>query len=82
MSQDKFAKLREKSADFHQLFTSKDGQKVLGHLRKEFGDVPLADTDNPNKTFFNLGSRDLLVYIESMIEAHEKLNNPESGEQS
>lgn len=67
------AEMAKSAADYHELFTSPTGQRVIKDLEKRW-DQELADFSNPNVTYWRLGARDLLVSIKQMIKIHEKLN--------
>ena len=55
-----------KSGDFHKLFTSPIGAKVLDALELQFNpDVLVGETDA--KTNYNVGARDVVIYIRQMI---------------
>jgi hypothetical protein len=62
--------LEKKSGDFHKLFTSPLGVKVLEALEEEFNpDVLIGATDA--KTNYNVGARDVVIYIRQMIRYKE-----------
>lgn len=62
--------LNKKATDFHQLFTSPVGVKVLAALEEEFNpDVLIGETDA--KTNYNVGGRDVVIYIRQMIRYKE-----------
>ena len=65
-------KLGSKARDFYELFKTDEGQRVLAHLRSDFSEGPMADVQNPNATYFNLGQREVVKYIEVMMAAHIK----------
>lgn len=59
-----------KAGDFHKLFTSPVGVKVLRALEEEFNpDVLIGETDA--KTNYNVGARDVVIYIRQMIRYKE-----------
>jgi hypothetical protein len=62
------------AADYHELFSSPTGQRVMKHLKSNWDNDKLAHFDSPNKTYWMLGARDLLISIEQMIKIHEKLS--------
>lgn len=70
--QQAFDNLKKNAVDFHDTFSSPEGQRVIKHLENEFEKKGLANVDNPNETFYRLGGRDLLVYIKQMVETHER----------
>jgi len=61
----------KKSGDFHKLFTSPIGKKVLGYLEEEFDQEKIFQAGVPDHTAYNLGSRDVCVYIRQMIRLKE-----------
>ena len=62
--------LDKKSGDFHKLFTSPLGVKVLEALEEEFNpDVLLGKTDA--ETNYKVGGRDVVIYIRQMIRYKE-----------
>lgn len=65
--------LEAKAARFAEIFTTPKGQEVLRDLREEF-DGEMLD-DNPYKTHYNLGKRDIIVYIEQLIRLHNRRLN-------
>lgn len=60
--------LLRKAADFEQLFETPTGKKVLEHLEAEFNPVALF-SDNPHRTSYNTGRRDVVEYIKEMMRA-------------
>lgn len=68
--------LGKKARDFHQLFTSPVGVKVLEALEEEFNpDKLLGETDA--KTNYNVGGRDVVIYIRQMIRYNENARRTE-----
>lgn len=63
--------VRRKSSDFHSLFTSPVGEKVLKYLEDEFDADEIFQAGVPDGTAYNLGRRDVIVYIRQMIRAKE-----------
>jgi hypothetical protein len=62
--------LGKKAGDFHKLFTSPIGVKVLEALEEEFNpDILLGKTDA--ETNYKVGSRDVVIYIRQMIRYKE-----------
>lgn len=59
--------LHQKSKTFKTAFGTPDGKKVLEILSNEFDDLGLMD-ENPHRTHYNLGRRDVVKYIQQMIE--------------
>jgi hypothetical protein len=65
--------LLKKAAAFKQTFLTESGEAVLGALRDEFNSSDLIGKDT-HDTYYKLGARDLLVYIEQMIEYNPRLH--------
>ncbi|MGI9889075.1 hypothetical protein [Vibrio chagasii] len=65
------AKVRKKSELFKHVFESEDGKAVLEALEEEFNRDELRG-QTPQDTYFNLGRRDVLVYIKQMIRYSNK----------
>jgi len=61
---------KERSRDYHHLFTSTTGHSVLEDLRDAF-DGDLID-DNPYVMACNVGKRDVIKYIEERMEEYAK----------
>lgn len=62
--------LEKKAGDFHTLFTSSVGVKVLEALEEEFNpDKLLGKTDA--ETNYKVGARDVVIYIRQMIRFKE-----------
>ena len=55
-----------------QLFNSELGQEVLGYLKEELDKGQLV-AQTPELTYFNLGRRDAVVYINELIVQNETL---------
>ncbi len=62
--------LEKKAGDFHQLFTSPVGVKVLEALEEEFNPDKLIGSNNA-ETNYNVGARDVIIYIRQMIRLKE-----------
>ena len=63
--------VRKKSKDFHALFTSPVGVKVLKYLEDEFDQDEIFQAGVPDGTAYNLGRRDVIVYIRQMMRVTE-----------
>ena len=63
--------VRRKSKDFHALFTSPVGVKVLGYLEDEFDLDEIFQAGVPDQTAYNCGRRDVIVYIRQMMRVTE-----------
>ena len=58
--------LGKKAGDFHKLFTSPIGVKVLESLEEEFNPDKLLGKDDA-ETNYKVGARDVVIYIRQMI---------------
>lgn len=68
--------LNVKAGDFHKLFTSPIGVKVLEALEEEFNpDVLIGSTDA--ETNYKVGARDVVIYIRQMIRYKENARRTE-----
>jgi len=68
--------LGKKAGDFHKLFTSPVGVKVLQALEEEFNpDVLIGETDA--ETNYKVGGRDVVIYIRQMIRYKENVRRTE-----
>ena len=66
----KLENLRKKARRFTKLFTSPTGKLVLKDLEDEFNpDVLLSVQDS--ETFYNVGRRDVIIYIQQLIRYEE-----------
>lgn len=61
----------KKSGYFYRIFTSPDGKKVLEWLEDEFDNDEIFAAGEPDTTSYNLGKRDVIVYIRQMIRLKE-----------
>ena len=68
--------LGKKAGNFHKLFTSPVGVKVLKALEEEFNPDVLMNPD-PHMTSYNVGRRDVIVYIRQMIRYKENARRTE-----
>lgn len=68
--------LGKKAGDFHTLFTSPVGVKVLKALEEEFDKDTLMASTNA-ETNYNVGRRDVIVYIRQMIRYRENARRTE-----
>jgi hypothetical protein len=73
---EKKQKLRDKAAKFHRLFTSHEGEQVLKELEDEF-DADDLFNENPYKTHYNIGRRDVIVYIRQMMRYEDNARRAE-----
>lgn len=64
-------KVVHKSGYFYRIFTSPDGKKVLEALEEEFDKDEIFAAGEPDTTSYNLGKRDVIVYIRQMIRLKE-----------
>ncbi|AEM62903.1 hypothetical protein phiVC8_p06 [Vibrio phage phiVC8] len=65
------ASAKKKAAAFAAVFRTPDGERVLEAIRQEFDKDELRG-NTVEGTYFNLGRRDVLVYIEQMIRYSER----------
>lgn len=68
--------LEKKARRFHNLFTSPDGVKVLEALEEEFNPDTLIGSNNA-ETNYNVGRRDVVIYIRQMIRYNENVRRTE-----
>jgi len=66
-----------KSGFFYRIFTSPDGKKVLEWLEEEFDKDEIFAAGEPDTTSYNLGKRDVVVYIRQMIRLKENATRAE-----
>lgn len=66
-----------KSGYFYRIFTSPDGKKVLEWLEEEFDSDEIFAAGEPDTTSYNLGKRDVIVYIRQMIRLKENARRAE-----
>lgn len=59
--------VRRKADLFKQLFSSEVGKSVLEVLTKEFHPDALFVPTDPQTTAYNLGRRDVIIYINQML---------------
>lgn len=71
-----------KSGYFYRIFTSPDGKKVLEALEEEFDTDEIFTAGEPDTTSYNLGKRDVIVYIRQMIRLKENATRAELEGQS
>lgn len=65
---------REKANNFARLFATPRGKIVMEALENEFDSSTIFDPD-PNITNYNLGRRDVVIYIKQMIKFSEQDND-------
>lgn len=63
--------VRQKAKAFAAVFNSREGRIVLESLKNEFCKDELR-AETPHDTYYNLGRRDTVVYIEQMIRYSER----------
>ena len=66
-----------KSGFFYRIFTSPDGKKVLEWLEEEFDKDEIFAAGEPDTTSYNLGKRDVVVYIRQMIRLRDNATRAE-----
>lgn len=69
-------KLSKKARDFHTVFTSPIGAKILENLDDEFNPDVLFGKDDA-ETNYNVGRRDVVIYIRQMIRYQENATRTE-----
>ena len=72
-------KVVHKSGFFYRIFTSPDGKKVLEWLEDEFDKDEVFVAGEPDTTVYNLGKRDVVVYIRQMIRLKENATRQLEG---
>lgn len=70
-------KVVHKSGFFYRIFTSPDGSKVLEWLEEEFDADEIFKAGEPDTTAYNLGKRDVIIYIRQMIRLKENATRAE-----
>lgn len=70
-------KVVHKAGFFYRIFTSPDGSKVLEWLEDEFDKDEIFKAGEPDTTSYNLGRRDVIVYIRQMIRLKENATRAE-----
>jgi hypothetical protein len=63
--------LAQKSDYFYRVFKSPDGQKVLQALEGTFDLDDIFVAGDPYQTSYNLGSRDVVIYIKQLLRMKE-----------
>lgn len=58
--------LSRKAHTFRQVFNTDEGKKVMEYLEQEAEPEQLFH-ENPHKTAYNCGKRDLLIYIKQIL---------------
>lgn len=61
-------KIARKASIFKQVFNTPDGKEVLAALDKEFNAADIFQKGHPDATAYNLGRRDVIVYIKQLLE--------------
>ena len=64
-------RLRKKSAAVVEFLNSEIGKAVINALEEEFYDGEIFDPD-PHKTAYNLGRRDVVVYLKQLTRQAER----------
>lgn len=59
---------KERLTAYQQVFDSEAGQQVLKDLHEQFYDVDLLNKTSAHATHYNLGLRDVVRYINEMLE--------------
>lgn len=58
---------------FKMVFNTEDGKKVLAALEDAFDRDSIITPGDPYYTHYNLGRRDVVVYIRQMLKAGDKI---------
>lgn len=66
-----FENLNKKARIFKNVFSTGNGKVILQALKDEFDAMEIRDND-PYNTYYNLGRRDVVKYIEQMMNHTEK----------
>jgi len=66
--------LRDKAILFRNVFRTPEGIKVLEALDKEFNADKLHVPGDPYTTNYNLGRRDVVIYIHQLMRFEENVN--------
>jgi hypothetical protein len=66
-----YANLDKKRGQFRNLFKTQDGQAVLKALHEEFNQLDIMAA-TPERTAYNLGGRDVVMYIEQLLKEKEE----------
>lgn len=53
---------------YRRVFSTPEGKEVLEHLTRIFGNCALFE-ENPHATAYNVGQRDVVMYIKNMKES-------------
>ena len=67
------ARMKAKSRAVRAIFSSPEGKKVLELLSEQFDQDDLRG-DTVQDTYYNLGQRDVLIYIRQLIRLLDKQN--------
>ena len=59
-------KLAAKAAAMSRVLSSPDGQELVKALEEEFLQKPLFDPDSARQTDYNLGGRDVVIYMKQL----------------
>lgn len=65
------ASLTRKISMFKKVFATADGEKLLQFLEDEFDKDNIFVDGDPHKTSYNLGRRDVVIYIKQMLRAKD-----------
>lgn len=64
-------RIREKAAQFHEFMSNPVGKQLVAILKEEFDGEDLRGTTVEN-TYYNLGARDVVKYLETLTRVHDK----------
>ncbi len=63
--------IREKGVKFHEVFSTRVGQEVLGFIKSEFHESELTNDKDTNAIVVKAAQRDVIDYIERMCRQGE-----------
>ena len=64
-------RIREKSAKFHEFLSNPVGKELIDIMIEEFDRDDLRGA-NAKETYYNLGARDVVVYLKTLGRIHDK----------
>lgn len=65
-------RLRQKAGAVSEVLSGPAGKALMKALEEEFYDGEIADPSNTNQTFYNLGRRDVVVYLKQLQKFSER----------
>lgn len=64
-------RIREKAATFHEFLSNPVGKELIQILKEEFDGADLRGATSDD-TYYNLGSRDVVMFLETLGRIHDK----------